>query len=116
MSARRVTEVSASDNTPAEELELGLLRLPGIVKRLSRWGNGTAFYVGTREVVHFHGPKEVDIRLTRERTREYRSARPHDSRLRFRHSGSDWVAVRVEKSGDVAFALELCEEALRANQ
>ena len=117
MGSRRISKTTTRRaSSLADELAKEILRLPGVSSRRSHWADGVAYYVGTREIVHFHGAAEVDVRVTREVSRQLRSARPPDPRLRFRHSGSDWVATRLEDLGDVRFALALCEEALRANQ
>jgi Family of unknown function (DUF5519) len=116
MSPSRRESRDRPQSTLSEVLEARLLSLPGIRRKASRWGGGLAFYVGTREILHYHGSREVDIRVTREVARQYRKLRSPDLRLRFRHSGSDWVATRLEEPGDIAFAIQLFEEALRANQ
>ena len=46
------------------EIERRLTAVPGLTPRESRYGHGLAFYVGRREVVHFHGDQRMDVRLT----------------------------------------------------
>ncbi len=101
--------------TVRAELERQLRGLPGLDRRESRWGNGSAYYVGDREIAHFHGDERMDVRLTSGVVRELRAAGALDPRVRTRGPTAQWVSVRVEASSDVAPAVELVETAIRAH-
>lgn len=96
-------------------LEARLTEVPGLDQRRSRYGHGGAYFVGEREVAHFHGENRMDVRLTREVIREHKARGPMDPRVRTRGSSADWVEVRVSETSDLAYALSLVEEAARAN-
>ena len=68
------------------------------------------------EVAHEHGPREIDLRLTREVIRELRVELRADPRIGFRQSPSDWITVAIESAEDAEFASELFERAWRAIQ
>lgn len=97
------------------DIERRLTAVPGLTPRDSRYGHGLAFYVGRREVVHFHGEDRMDVRLTAEviqrRTREGR----FDARVTPEGGAPNWVKVRVSGPSDVALAVVLAQEAVRAN-
>jgi hypothetical protein len=101
--------------TVREELEARLAELPDLVRRRSRFGNGFAYHLGDREIVHFHGDQRMDVRLTREVIRLRTAEGGFDERVTTRGPSADWAAVRVEASADVALALALVEDAIRAN-
>jgi hypothetical protein len=98
-----------------EELEVRLQQIPELGRRPSRYGDSFSYFVADREIAHFHGDGRMDVRLTRERIRLHKAEQPFDERVRTRGPSADWVAVRVSEPGDVALALELVEEAIRAN-
>jgi hypothetical protein len=101
--------------TPREELEARLAELPDLTRRQSRYGNGFAYHVGDREIVHFHGDQRMDVRLTREVIRLRKREGGFDQRVTTRGPSADWASVRVQEPGDVALALMLVEDAIRAN-
>ena len=98
-----------------EELDRRLALVPGLVGRQSRYGHGTAYFTGGREIAHFHGETRMDVRLTREVIRQLKSEGGLDQRIRTRGPSADWVEVHVERRGDITYALSLVEEAVRAN-
>ena len=98
------------------ELERRLSEIPGLTRRSpSRFGHGFAYYVGTREVAHFHGDERLDVRLTRPVIREHLSEGTLDPRVRTRGSSAEWVTVPLEAPTDLALAVSLLEEAVRSN-
>jgi Family of unknown function (DUF5519) len=101
--------------TPREELEARLALLPDLVRRVSRYGNGLAYYVANREIVHFHGDQRMDVRLTREVIRLRKAEGGFDQRVQTRGPSADWATVRVQEPSDVELGLSLVEEAIRAN-
>ncbi|MGH7395436.1 MAG: luciferase family protein, partial [Candidatus Methylomirabilales bacterium] len=51
------------EGSPAEILRRKILALPGIIEKAHRV-SPHAYYVGGREIAHFHGPHQIDIHLT----------------------------------------------------
>jgi hypothetical protein len=97
------------------EIERRLAGVPGLTPRESRYGHGLAFYVGRREVVHFHGAERMDVRLTAEVIQRRMRDGLLDDRVRPEGGAREWVKVRVTEVGDVALAIALAQEAVRAN-
>lgn len=56
--------------SPREELDYKLGEIPDLVRRRSPFGRGNAYFVGGREIAHFHSDGRMDVRLTRQRIRE----------------------------------------------
>jgi len=98
-----------------EELERRLTALPGLEKRPSRYGDAKSYFVGGREIAHFHGDTRMDVRLTKEEIRRLKSEGTLDHRVRTRGSSAEWAEVHVTDSKDIPYALSLVEEAIRAN-
>ena len=99
-----------------EELDRRIAGISELARRApSRFGHGFAYFVGNREVAHFHGDERMDIRLTRQVIRERVSEGAWDERVRTRGPSADWVTVRLERPTDVALAIALLEDAVRAN-
>ncbi len=99
-----------------EELEYRIAAVPGVERKVSRYGHGQSFAVGGREIVHFHGDSRMDVRLTREEIRKRKRDGTLDPRLIARGPGSEWVEIRILGPRDLAFALSIVEAAVRANQ
>ena len=76
---------------------------------------GPAIWVGQREVAHFDGPGEVDVRLTRQVIRERRAELRSDERVELRRGTSDWIRVRVCLNADVDHAFAFVRDAVAAN-
>ncbi len=75
-----------------------------------------AYYLHGREIAHFHGDREVDIRLTRLRQRRLNKTLSGDRRVRLRPRPSEWVWVRFSKRPDTDFVMELVKQAVKANR
>ncbi len=101
--------------TLAEALGDMILALPHVELRPSRFGEGAAFWVGHREVAHFHPGNELDVRLTRPCVRALRDELADDPRVSAR-PGSDWVAFRFRRRVDLPRALDLVRQACEANR
>lgn len=97
------------------DIERRLRAVPGLTPRESRYGHGLAFYVGRREVVHFHGDARMDVRLTSEVILHRRREGGFDRRVTPEGGAPNWVKVRVSGPSDVSLAVVLAEEAVRAN-
>lgn len=93
-------------------LDAKIIALPNVTKRKSRWGVSDAYYVGDREVGHYHTPHEIDIRVTKGHTKRFRS----DLRAKLRKHSSDWVALRFNSEADFELILEAMELAVSSNQ
>ena len=98
-----------------EELEGRLGKIPDLVRRRSRFGDGLSYFVGGREIAHFHGDGRMDVRLTRQRIRELKAEGRLDARVRTRGASADWATVELSAPKDVVLALEMVEDAMRAN-
>jgi hypothetical protein len=98
-----------------EDIERRLKEVQGLTARESRYGHGLAFYVGQREVVHFHGDQRMDIRLTAEVIQQRRREGVLDDRVTPEGGAPNWVKVRVSDARDVELAVVLAEVAVRAN-
>ncbi len=51
--------------TPEADLAERILALDDVELRVSRFSGAGAFFVGERELAHFHPGKVIDVRLTR---------------------------------------------------
>jgi Family of unknown function (DUF5519) len=76
---------------------------------------GPAIRVGKREVAHFDGQNEVDVRLTKEAIRRRRPELQSDERVELRPGTSDWIRVRMKSKADGDRAFELIRDAVAAN-
>ena len=101
--------------TVRQELEQRLAALPGVVRRPSRYGHGVSYFTRGREIAHFHGDTRMDVRLTKEEIRLRKEGRTLDPRIRTRGPSAEWAEVHVETESDIAFAVALVEDAVRAN-
>jgi hypothetical protein len=97
------------------EIERRLRSISGLTPRESRYGHGLAFYVGRREVVHFHGDQRMDVRLTAGVIQRQRREGGLGGRVTPEGGAPNWVKVRLSEPRDVALAVLLAEEAVRAN-
>jgi len=97
-----------SEGSPAESLRRKILALPGIIEKAHRV-SPHAYYVGGREIAHFHGPNQIDIRLTQVAQAEALSrglAEPHAHA-----SQAGWVTCRFPEPHSVETVLALMEKA-----
>lgn len=97
------------------DLEGRLAEVPGLVRRRSRFGDAFSYFVGDREIAHFHGDGRLDVRLTRQRIREMKTGGTLDSRVQTRGPSADWATLPLADARDLLLALELVEDATRAN-
>ena len=101
--------------TVREELERRLEQLPGMERGPSRYGHGSSYFTGGREIAHFHGETRMDVRLTKEEIRFRKEEGPLDPRIKTRGPSAEWAEVHVEKLSDIPLAVALVEDAIRAN-
>jgi len=76
----------------------------------SRYSGEVAFALCGKEVAHFHGREEVDLRLARRGIRMLRSARPRIHRVA--NVRSDWVSqsLALIDTDDLAYMLDVLLE------
>lgn len=99
-----------------KRLTARLRRVEGVVESPSTFGPGHAFWCSGKEIAHFDAADVVDVRLTKSVIRELRPLLRNDQRVELRKAGSDWIAVHVSSSDDIAFVVELAERAARAHR
>jgi luciferase-like monooxygenase len=98
-----------------DELEERLVQRPGLSRRPSRYGDHYSYFVGTREIAHFHGDGRMDVRLTSELIRDLKKRAVLDPRVRTRGPTANWAAVPLEDESDLDLALEMVDLAMQAN-
>ena len=76
----------------------------------------TAWWVNGKEVAHFHGADEIEIRLTKPVIRDRRAELKADDRVALRPSSSDWLTVTLRAPADVEFVVGLVEHAVAAHR
>ena len=99
-----------------QRLEREIEALWALEGRRSRWGDAWAYHVEGREILHFHGDHEIDLRLTKRVIRAERARLEADPRLRLGDRQRDWVEVSLATAADLPFVLELVRRAIRANR
>lgn len=97
------------------ELQARILNNGEIELRKSRFSDVEAFFVGTREIAHFHDKKEIDVRVTKAMIKKMGFLKSNDSRVHVRSASSDWVEVKFSKESDLNFILEIVDIAAREN-
>lgn len=102
--------------TVRSDLEALLTQLPGLTRQRSRFGDAYSYFLGAREIAHFHGDGRMDVRLTHQRIRQMKMEGSLDARVRTRGPAAEWATVALGEARDVALALEMVEEAMRANE
>ena len=102
----------------ADRLADELAAMPEVTAGRSRFSPRRAFFVGSREFLHFHGEHEVDVRLTRKEIRARRPLLEADARvtLRNRHGSSDWMEIRFHRPRDLGAVVALARLAIEANR
>ena len=103
-------------STPADQLDPQVAVLSGVTQGTSRWSDRTAYSVAGREFVHFHGPTEVDIRLTTHLQSQHKERLRGDGRVGFRRSRSEWITFSLRSAEDVGAALGWIRLARDANR
>jgi hypothetical protein len=96
------------------ELTSRILDLPEVEERRSRMGGGPAFFVGAREIAHFHGETAIDLRLGRAEIRALGAAPGLATAPR--RNASHWLELRLRGECDVPRVVALVRRAARANR
>ena len=97
-------------------LDAAIPEMPGVEVGKSRFGNRPAYFVDGVEFVHFHSPRELDVRLTRRFQRIGGPMLRADARIGFRKANSEWVTLTVAIDADLEFAREVVKMAWQANR
>ena len=79
------------------------------------FADGPAIWVGKREIAHFDGPDDLEVRLTKAVIRERRSELRANEGVELRRGSSDWILVRVRARADFDLAFALVKDAVAAN-
>jgi hypothetical protein len=98
-----------------DALEELLVQRPGLARRPSRYGDHRSYFVGTREIAHFHGDGRMDVRLTSELIRDLKKRGVLDPRVSTRGPAAQWATVPLEDEADIDLALEMVDLAMQAN-
>jgi hypothetical protein len=98
----------------ASRLDSKIRTLPSVVETRSRWKHRRAYIVARKEFAHFHGPNEIDVRLTKAIQKEI-GRKLGDTRINMRQRPSDWITIYLRQEEDVEFAFVMVEQAWRAN-
>lgn len=98
----------SSEGSPAESLRRKILALPGIIEKAHRV-SPHAYYVGGREIAHFHGPNQIDIRLTQVAQAEALSRRLAEPHAHAPQAG--WVTCRFPQPHSVEAVVALVAKA-----
>ena len=99
-----------------QQLEEKLAGLPFVTRRPSRYPHGSAFFVGKREIAHFHSDGALDVRLTKALiVRQASRLKGIIHATERRQLGkSNWLVLDVDKAGPEEIA-NLVLRAVEAN-
>ena len=97
------------------ELQSRILNNPEVEVRISRFADKKAFFVGTREIAHFHEKREIDIRVTKPIIKKMGFLKSEDSRIHVRSAASDWVEISFRREEDLGFIVGLVDIAAKEN-
>lgn len=98
-----------------KELLARLLEHPELEWKKSRFSKAESFFLGKREIAHFHAGNEIDIRLTRKEIRKQGWTKTEDKRIHLRSASTDWMEVRFSCEEDLDFAQKIVSAAVKAN-
>jgi len=93
-----------------------LLAVDGVVESGGIFTGGEAYWVNGKEIAHFHGDADMELRLTRAVISEQRGRLKSDPRVELRRGSSDWITIHPTKTADLQFVLELAELAAAAHR
>jgi len=90
--------------------------LDGVVVNEGAFSPGPAIWVRRREVAHFDGDDELDVRLTKQLISERRTELRSDVRVALRPGNSDWIDITIANESDRSFAEGIVHLAFEANR
>jgi hypothetical protein len=91
-----------------------ILNDPGIEPGKSQFHDAEAFFLGRRQIAHFSGKNEIEIRVTRKQIKEL--LKSGDKRCKLRSPGSDWIKYQFKTEQDIIRGLELIALAVKMNR
>ena len=97
------------------ELEELLVQKSGLLRKLSRFGDHHSYFVGSREIAHFHGDGRMDVRLTSQLIRDLQKKGVLDRRVLTRGPTANWATVPLSDEDDLDLAVEMVDLAMQAN-
>ena len=91
-----------------QKLIMELEKIEGLEDLPSKVAGGSAIFLGTKEIAHFHNDHEVDVRLTKKVIRSMGLSHPTDSKLHHHRSpNSEWIELRFTRVEHVAEVVRL---------
>jgi hypothetical protein len=90
--------------------------IDGVMPSGSMFTGGDAYWVNGKEIAHFEGDGEIEIRLTKAVIRERRPEFKADPRVELRPSGADWITVHFAAAADADFVVALVAIAADAHR
>lgn len=99
-----------------KELSARILELPDVKERKSKFAAAPAFFRGKKEFAHFHGPREIDLRVTKAKIRSLGLLKCEDARIAIENRSGDWIQFRFEGPEDLDECLRYAEIAHSANK
>jgi hypothetical protein len=99
-----------------QQVERSLRAVAGVVASESMFSEDGAWWADGKEIAHFHGDDEIEVRLTRGGIRARRTELRADPRVTLRPNSSDWLTVTVATKDDVDFVVGLVEQAATAHR
>ena len=93
-----------------------MLSIEGVMESPGIFDEGDAFWVNGKQIAHFREEDVLDLRLTRGVIGAQRSRLKTDPRVDLRPGSSDWLKLHVSSNDDLAFVLELAEQAAKAHR
>jgi hypothetical protein len=96
------------------ELIERILSEPLIEFKKSKFSTAPAFFVGKKEIAHFHGNDELDIRVTKPVIKREKFLVAGDKRVRQERQNSDWLQFKFKGEKDLQAAYDLVLKAATA--
>lgn len=91
-----------------QQLISELERISGLEDRPSKVAGGSAIFYKEKEIAHFHGPNEIDLRLTKKVIKERGLTHPLDSDFHPKRArSSDWIELRFTRASHIGEIVEL---------
>ena len=95
-----------AESNPVKPLRDWILQLPDVTEAPHRFG-GTEFRVYGLEFLHSHGPRYLDILLSKEDQKAVlREGKAEHHRAEYHHEAG-WVTLRIGSEHDVEMAREI---------
>jgi Luciferase len=92
-----------------------LLAIDGKIESESQFADVMAFWVNGKEIAHFEGDDEINMRLTRRVVSSERHRLKVDARVDLKRRSADWIVIRFSEHEDLDFVAELAAMAAAAH-